>query len=300
MSKRYVITPRDRWDDTTPHYLTIYTVKNITDPGYCLVTYAQWEPYVERKVEYKQAFEYDATRPGTIQGFYLATNVKILGGFKMYGSFVMHHDYHITYTDFAIAFAPPSYFDVYMTPPLYTVIDFFITESEETIYSKYWVRRKSVRSIYGRFFFTSPPSFVFYPADPQVCYRNITALRDKDVNILFGYGDHFRGDYNQIAAVREDSVFILFHATENPHVEIIDEMSEISYKVYLAKWDGRTRLWIKNKDSGFIMSVPDTSRLRDLISVDNIDKGTNKITIKYVKELDAYEIYINGNPRYTI
>jgi len=304
MSKRYVITPRDRWYDTTPHYYSFSVFPGVTDPGRCKVGYAQYDPHAM----YKYAFEEQDLVSGVAHGFYLVTDIPLPGGLKICGSFYMHSDIVMSGTRFNIVFAPSTHFDIYRIFISVVDIGFYLFAIYEGIYKPtrppisddywplFWVLRKTVKSIFGRFLFTDPPSYDFYPVDPLVFYRGYSGLRDSNVNILFGYYDMWDGPGGgQLAAVREDSVFELFYATENPRVEIIDEISEISYKVLLARWDGKTRVWFKNKDSGFIIPAPNISKLRNLISIDNRNKSINRITVKYIKELDAYGIYIAGS-----
>ena len=229
------------WADTTAHFFP-------SSPGgttdRCTVEYTSLD---SSGILYKRCAERSTTHYTYRHGFYLLSNTNIMGGFAVMGYFGAYHGYNNTRANFGFSIAPTNQFD---TTSAYSVgLDLGWS------LSSLGIANGGVGYLSGRVLLTDPPSYTFSPADPGVGYKNMTALRQSVVHVLFGYSDIWSANHSQWAAARADNTYVLFQATENPKVEVLEELSVGPDRVYIARWDGETRLWIKRGDGGLIVPL---------------------------------------------
>jgi hypothetical protein len=118
----------------------------------------------------------------------------------------------------------------------------------------------------GYIVFTDPPSYSFSPANPTVRYNLITRIPNNRWHILYGYEDGWLFDWNQWASLQRDitNTYLRYRvATKPPELEILLDLAKdvTDAEVYIARWDGEVRLWVKRGERGLIVPLGKNVRI---------------------------------------
>jgi len=254
------------WDDSSAHYIALGPYGSTVR---CAVEYVSLDA---SGLRYKRCFEASTTYLVYGHGFWLATGMQMRSGFAMAGWFGAYHGYDRTRANFTIYIAPPDQFDRTTAASRYLRMLFRM--------SSLGFSNGGVGYVGGWLQLTTPPMYSFFPANPELAYVGDVS---GTVNVLFGYEDAWSDDWDQWAAVRYDAEFALFQATENPAVDVLLELDVGPDEVYIARWGGEVKLWVKRPGRGLVVPLGENVRITAVYAVSNISAAD-------VNSPDGYEM----------
>jgi hypothetical protein len=118
----------------------------------------------------------------------------------------------------------------------------------------------------GYIVFTNPPSYSFSPANPTVHYNLITSIPNMRWHLLYGYEDNWAANWNQWASLQRGitNTYLRYRvATKPPEPEVLLDLSKdvAGAEVYIARWDGEVRLWVKRGGMGLVIPLGKNARV---------------------------------------
>ncbi|MEM0460117.1 MAG: hypothetical protein QXZ31_09650 [Thermofilaceae archaeon] len=112
------------------------------------------------------------------------------------------------------------------------------------------------RLLEGYITFTSPPSYSFSPANPEVIYNRVTEIPSTPVWLLYGYLDGWDAYWSQWASLQDTSEYVFTLATKPPELEVVRELEVLAgFEAVIARWDGEVRLYLRSGERGLILPL---------------------------------------------